>query len=240
MARTKADSAPPQAESRKLGHRTLAAAAAEEMRRRILSGEYAGNRQLRQEALSRELGISRIPLREALVQLESEGLVKIVPHRGAVVVELSVGDIEELFGLRALLEPRLLSASAPNLTAADFAELTDILSEYSVELRDHRVARWGELNTALHAVLYRRADLPRTAAIVSSLLRNTERYTRMQLAFTDGLARAESEHARIVELCQAGAVADAAAVLAAHIRNAGATLVAYIEARAAQPDPALP
>lgn len=216
----------------KLVHRTLAAAAADQMRRRILSGEYAGNSQLRQEALSRELGISRIPLREALVQLESEGLVKIVPHRGAVVAELSVGEIEELFGLRALLEPRLLRASAPNLTADDYGELDSILSEYSVELRRHRVARWGELNTALHALLYSRAELPRTAAIVSSLLRNAERYTRMQLAFTDGLRRAEWEHAQMVALCRSQDIDAAAATLEEHIRNAGASLVLYITARA--------
>jgi DNA-binding GntR family transcriptional regulator len=222
-------------EAAKLGHRTLASAAAEEMRRRILAGEYPGGHQLRQDALSRDLGISRIPLREALVQLESEGLVKIVPHRGAVVAELSVGEIEELFGLRALLEPRLLRASAPNLTAVDFAALEAILSEYSAELRSHRVARWGELNTALHALLYSRAEQPRTAAIVVSLLRNTERHTRMQLAFTDGLARAEAEHAEIVALCRRGEIEAAAALLAAHVRNAGETLVAYIRARSALP-----
>jgi DNA-binding GntR family transcriptional regulator len=166
------------------------------------------------------------------VQLESEGLVKIVPHRGAVVSELSVEEIEDLFSLRALLEPRLLRASAPSLTAGDFAALDAILAEYSAELRRHHVARWGELNTALHDRLYSRAAQPRTAAIVASLLRNTERYTRMQLAFTDGLARAEAEHAEIVALCRRGAVDAAAELLAEHVRNAGKTLVAYIEARA--------
>jgi DNA-binding GntR family transcriptional regulator len=227
MAQSKRDN-PPDSGAKKLGHRTLAAAAADEIRRRILGGDYPGDSQLRQEALSRELGISRIPLREALVQLESEGLVKIVPHRGAVVAELSTDEIEELFGLRALLEPRLLCASAPNLTAADYLELDEILSEYGKELRLHHVARWGELNTSLHGLLYRRAALPRTAAIVSSLLRHAERFTRMQLAFTEALERAEAEHRQIVDLCRRGRVDDAAAVLAEHIQNACETLVAYI------------
>jgi DNA-binding GntR family transcriptional regulator len=239
VARSKRDNAPGSG-ARRLGHRTLAAAAADELRRRILGGEYPGDSQLRQEALSRELGISRIPLREALVQLESEGLVKIVPHRGAVVAELSVDEIEELFGLRALLEPHLLRASTPHLTAADYRALEEILSEYGEELRSRHVARWGELNTALHGLLYRRAALPRTAAIVSSLLRHAERYTRMQLAFTEALERAETEHRRIVDLCRAQRVDDAAAVLAEHIRNACTTLVAYIRtqtARSDSPDP---
>ena len=136
-------------------HRTLAAAAAAELRRRILSGQYPGGSQLRQANLSRELGISRIPIREALVQLDAEGLVRIVPHRGTFVSQLSVPEIEELFGLRALLEPRLLLASAPKLNANDFAALDAILSEYSDELRDRHVVRWGELNSALHALLYK-------------------------------------------------------------------------------------
>ena len=214
-----------------LAHRTLAAAAAEEVRRRILSAKYPAGSQLRQHVLSHELGISRIPIREALVQLEAEGLVRIIPHRGAVVVELSVQDIEELFKLRALLEPSLLRAAAPRLTPQDFTALDAILSEYGAELRDQHVARWGELNTALHALLYARAEQPRTAAIVSSLLRGTERYTCMQLAFTGKFELAEQEHAEIVALCRRGALDDACALLAEHISNAGISLIAYIKAQ---------
>ena len=213
------------------GHRTLAAAAAEEIRRRILSGRYAGGTRLHQASLSREIGISRIPLREALVQLDAEGLVKIVPHHGALVADLSVPEIEELFALRAQLEPRLLQASGPKLTATDFAALEKILSEYSSELRKYHVIRWGELNTALHSLLYKRADLPRTAAIVASLLRNTERHTCMQLAYTDGLQRAETEHANIVALCRNGAFDEACAMLDEHISNTATTLVAYINSK---------
>ena len=212
-------------------HRTLAAAAADELRRRILSGQYPGGSQLRQANLSRELGISRIPIREALVQLDAEGLVRIVPHRGTFVAQLSVPEIEELFGLRALLEPRLLQASAPKLNANDFAALDEILSEYSSELRDRHVVRWGELNTTLHSLLYKWAEMPRTASIVASLLRNTERHTCMQLVFTDGLERAETEHAEIVALCRRRAFDEASALLAEHIRNAADTLVAYINAQ---------
>src|SRR5262245_49947763 len=80
-----------------LAHRTLAAATAEELRRRILTGSFPAGYQLRQDALASEFGISRIPLREALLQLEAEGLIKIIPHRGAVVSELSIAEIEELF-----------------------------------------------------------------------------------------------------------------------------------------------
>lgn len=214
-----------------LGHRTMAVAAADELRRRILEGEFPGGYQLRQDALANDLGVSRIPIREALVQLESEGLVKIVAHRGAVVSELSVDEIEELFALRALLEPRLLRLSVPHLTAEDFAALDRILADYDAEMDSRDASRWGELNTALHMRLYERAGQPRTASIVASLLQGTDRYTRMQLAFTDGRPRAQDDHTKLVALCREGQIDAAAALLATHIEDAGAALVGYIRQR---------
>ena len=96
---------PPASPARKsLQHRTISSAVAEELRRRIVDGEFQSGFQLRQDALAAEFGVSRIPVREALMQLEAEGLVKIHPHRGAIVSELSTEEIEELFELRALLE----------------------------------------------------------------------------------------------------------------------------------------
>lgn len=206
-------------------------AAADELRRRILDGEFAGGFQLRQDALAGLLHISRIPLREALVQLESEGLVRILPHRGAVVSEVSAADIEELFSLRALLEPRLLRRSAPRLTPVDFAAMEQLLAEYSSAMRTDNPRRWGELNTAFHTLLYSRAELPRSEAIVTTLLQSADRYTRMQLRFTDGRRRAEQEHAELLTLCRRGEVRDAAALLTRHIRNVGAVLATFLHAR---------
>ena len=211
-----------------LGHRTMSVAAADELRRRILEGEFAEGHQLRQDALSEEFGISRIPIREALLQLEAEGLVTIAPHRGAIVSKLSIADIEELFELRATLEPMLLRRSAPHLTAQDYAELDTILGEYRVQFSSNNVSRWGELNTALHMRLYRHASRPRASAFVLTLLQLSDRYARMQLSFTDGRARAEEEHAVIVNLCRDGKIDAASAALLEHIRHVGLTLVRFL------------
>jgi len=86
---------------------------AESLRERILDGEFKAGFPLRQDALASEFGVSRIPIREALMQLEAEGLIKIHPHRGAIVSELSTEEVQELFALRALLEPRLLRIPLP-------------------------------------------------------------------------------------------------------------------------------
>lgn len=212
-----------------LQHRTISSAVAEELRRRIVDGEFESGFQLRQDALAAEFGVSRIPVREALMQLEAEGLVKIHPHRGAIVSELSTDEIDELFELRALLEPRLLKASAPHLTDADYKRLNEILQEYASELKAMHVSRWGELNNEFHRVLYQHARQPRSLAIVANLLQESDRHTRLQLSLTKGMERAAAEHAEILKLCAEGKIAAACALLKAHIEGAGESLRRYLE-----------
>jgi len=219
-----------------IGHQTMALAAAAELRRRILAGEYPEGFQLKQDALAEDFGMSRIPIREALVQLESEGFVRILPHRGALVSELSADEIAELFELRALLEPRLLRLSAPRLTPEDYAALDAINAEYHAEMEAQNPGRWGELNTRLHLRLMAQAGQPRTLAIVTALLQNTDRYTRLQLSLTgSNRSRAEKEHATLVRLCRAGDVDAACTLLTAHIRHAATMLIEFIRKRAASP-----
>ena len=212
-----------------LQHRTIAAAVAENLRHRILDGDFKAGFPLRQDALANEFGVSRIPIREALMQLEAEGLVKIHPHRGAIVSELSTEEVQELFELRSLLEPRLLKASARHLTHNDYEKLNHILQEYSAELRANHVRRWGELNTEFHMLLYRHAGKPRALAIVANLLQECDRHTRLQLSLTDGMKRAETEHAKLLRLCESGRITDACSLLGMHIEEAGRSLQVYIE-----------
>jgi DNA-binding GntR family transcriptional regulator len=186
-----------------LGAATRAEAATEELRRRILEGELVEGFQLKQDLLAEEFGISRIPVREALVQLENEGLVKIVPHKGRLLRSCR-RDIEELFSLRAA---RIPSASAfdSRLTKDDFDRLDEILKRYAIELAEGHSHRWGELNTELHDILLGRANRPRSLDLVQSLLRQTDRYTRVQLSISDAaVQRAKAEHEELVRLCRLG------------------------------------
>lgn len=214
-----------------LQHKTISGATAAELRQRILDGTLAAGRALRQAALAEEFGISRIPLREALLQLEAEGLVKIVPHRGAVVSEISGDDVDEVFELRLLLEPRLLKRSAPRLTAHNYVRLRAILSEFGVALRSNDPSRWGELNSAFHSELYSRAGRGRSLAVVANLMQESDRLTRMQLTLTDGRERAEHEHVALVDLCEAGEFQKAAILLRSHIENVHKTLQAFLGSR---------
>ncbi|MGB3875238.1 MAG: GntR family transcriptional regulator [Shinella zoogloeoides] len=208
----------------------MAMAAAEVIRDRILAGRFQPGAQLKQDILAAECGMSRIPIREALVQLESEGLVKILPHKGAIVVELSAKEIEELFNMRTLLEPFLLKRSAPLLKPADFKSLRKILARYTDSITNQDSESWNELNTEFHMVLYRHADSPRMMATVQTLLQECDRHTRFQLSNIKGdPERAVREHNELLRLCEERKFDEAAALMWEHIDHVRVVLVDLLE-----------
>ncbi|MCX8997952.1 GntR family transcriptional regulator [Rhizobiaceae bacterium BDR2-2] len=200
-------------------HQTLSDALLNEIREAILSGKYPAGQQLRQDRLATEYGVSRIPIREALFQLEAEGLVRIVPRRGAVVSELSALEIDDVFELRLLLETRLFRRSAPLLTDDDIEQVKDIEARYRQAIEQDRASLYGELNAELHSALYKRADLPRTGQMVASLLQTSERYTRIHLSSPEALTRAIREHVDLIRLVERKEFDKAEQALEAHIRS---------------------
>jgi DNA-binding GntR family transcriptional regulator len=222
-----------------LERKTVAEAAAEELRMRILSGALQAGAQLRQEVLATELGVSRIPLREALRLLEGEGLVTIVPHRGAVVSVLSPDEIGELFDLRLLVEPDLIRRAVPHMAPDDLRAAETTLAGYKAALEQRDVEAWGRLNTRFHLDLYRPARRPRSFALAQTLLDQTDRYTRMQLLLTEGQSRAQQEHEGLLAACRAGEVEQAGSLMELHIRDAGRSLIEFMRKQAAKlPSPA--
>lgn len=212
---------------------SLTAIATDRLRQRILAGEWDDGAQLRQEALSRELGVSRVPVREALRQLEAEGLVTIIDNRGAVVSQLSLPEVVELLRVRVLLECDLLLEAVPRQTSADLAEAELLLSRYEDALVAGDVASWGQYNEAFHLALYRAAARPQTLALVQQLHNRTDRYTRMQILLTDFSERARQEHRHLLELCRSKDAIGAAAFLRQHILGAEEALEAWFSQRAA-------
>lgn len=219
-----------------LKHRTLTGVLLEEIRQAILSGRYPAGSQLRQDALAEEYGVSRIPVREVLLQLEAEGLVVIQARRGAVVSIQSREEIEDIFGLRTLLESRLYRASAPLLTSDDLDQVEAIHDRYAEAIAAHEIARFGELNAELHMAFYAKAPMPRSLHIVSGLLTTTERYTRVQLSSPEAMQRAIAEHAELIALTRNGAFAFAALKLVEHIEAVHSDLNKVLQKTAALPD----
>lgn len=208
-------------QARKPVRETLAQATTRVLRAKILDGELTGGEQLRQDALAAEYGISRIPLREALRQLEAEGLVSFSPHKGAVVSPLTLAEIDELFDIRALIEPDLLERAIPHLSADDLDRVEEIIeAEKAAFAQEDKVGRWGELNWKFHSTLYQAAGRPRTMVIIEKVNLRIDRYVRIQLMLSGGTAGAENDHRAILAACRARNSRAAAKLLRRHILQA--------------------
>lgn len=200
----------------------------EALRDRIIRGVYAEDAPLRQDAIAAELGVSRIPVREALRQLEAEGLVVFNPHRGAVVSSLSLNEIEELFDLRSQIESDLVRRAVVRTTKEDLTRAKEILQAYDAAFRKGEVTAWGTLNWEFHSTLYAPADRPFTMATVQRLHQQSDRYLRMQLVLTRGESRASDEHHAILAAVSARDVKHASHLMRQHILGAGRRLVRFI------------
>ncbi|WP_206483702.1 GntR family transcriptional regulator [Thalassotalea sp. G2M2-11] len=190
----------------------------ETLREKILNGAIKAGQPLRQAALANELNVSRIPIREALLQLEAEGLVAFEPHKGATATELNIEQVDELFELRAMLEAELLAASIPNLSDEKLDEATAILTKLNQSLGKENAANtWSELNSSYHNCLYSGADRPQTKDLVNTLNKNADRYIRMHLLWAGGISKAESEHNELLALCKQKNIEKAVALMKQHI-----------------------
>src|SRR5579871_271036 len=136
--------------SRKIHRQSLPDTLFASLRERILNGEFKEGESLVQDGIAKEYGVSRIPVREALRQLEACGLVAMQIHHGAVVTSLPTEQLEELFELRSLLEGDLLMRAIPRMTDEQLANSGTILTQLKAAYKGHDVANWGRLNWAFH------------------------------------------------------------------------------------------
>ncbi|MBP2232996.1 DNA-binding GntR family transcriptional regulator [Azospirillum agricola] len=198
------------------------------MREGILTGALPAGAPLRQEELAAAFGVSRMPVREALRQLEARALVEFHPHRGAVVAEISAGDSADISAIRAALEPAALRLSLPRLTTDDFALAEELIGEMDAETDPGRM---GELNRRFHMTLYARAGRPRLLALAEQHLAAADRYLRFQFAALGYHPRSQDEHHALLAACRAGNADAACAAVVNHILAAETLLTAFLGER---------
>ena len=197
---------------------TLAQSVADHLREKILKREIAGGEPLRQEAIANSLDTSIIPVREALRQLEAEGLVELHSHRGAVATKLSLEQALEWIHMRCLIETDLIGRAIDGMTGEHLAKAEKILGEFDENLDFRRnIHRWNDYNWEFHSALYGAADRPETMRVLAMLHKKCDRYIRLQLLGGDHIARAEKEHAELVRLCRKGEKRAAKALMREHI-----------------------
>ncbi len=204
-----------------------------DIRERILSGELAEGETIRQEALAEEYDVSRMPVREALKQLDAEGLVQLTNNRGASVTKHSLQEIGEIFDLRVLIEVDLFRRSIPLMTSTDFARCKKILEQMEASYDANDVGKWGALNYEYHASLYAAAGRGLTNELLHRVNLQSDRYIRMHLSVMKQREPAKKEHRELLKLAKAGKVNKACALLAEHIERTKEQLLTLVAAQRA-------
>ncbi len=196
------------------------------VREQILSGAYAAGQKVNPNDVAKELGISRMPVREALRQLDSEGLVTIRPNRGAEVTALSAADVLEIFEIRSVLEGLAVRHALPLLTEDDLDEL-----EYR-QRRMNRVSEdvksWIERHDDFHDYLCRRSQRDRLCGEIERFRRSVQPY--LQMYFThyatpeiDGF-----EHENLMEFVRARTAGQAEEFMRNHIMGAASGVIDFL------------
>jgi DNA-binding GntR family transcriptional regulator len=209
-----------------LGNRRITADyVADALRQAIHSGDLADGAALNQAAIAVHFGVSRVPVREAMRQLQAEGLIDTHAHRLAVVRALDLERLVELYDLRALLEGFVLERAVPAIDAPCMAELRLLVAQMHDE-QDHR--HWLEHNARFHRLLYEPSQAETTLELVEQLRARGERYVRLW-SRGSGIhrpAEAGAEHAEILRLVACGDAAGARRAVERHVRHTRDRLVA--------------
>lgn len=192
---------------------------ADGIRARIVAGTYPPGTRIRQEDVAAEFGASRVPVREAIRQLEYEGLVTVVPNAGAWVSHLTLAECEEVYQMRERLEPLLLRYSAPQLSPADLAHLADLAQRISDAGDDTEV--FLQLDREFHLASYATAQTSQLDPLIRKLWNTTAPYRRAYVSSWDPDARriAHEEHHLMVAALKDGDLEEAERVLGGHIRR---------------------
>lgn len=187
----------------------------EHLRYAILSGALPGGTRLVQADLAQQLQVSTTPVREALRDLASEGLVAFDPHRGAVVHRPSVAELREVYELRRVLEPLAILKAADLITAEELGEAAQLQEQMEV-VQDP--ADWAQLNWQFHAVLLRAANSPRLITMVKSLQDAAAIYVAHSLSFDrERIRHGNREHRMILTALRRQQGQRAADVLVKHL-----------------------
>lgn len=198
--------------------RTVSAQLTERVRARIVSGAYAPGAALPQDVLAAEFGVSKIPVREALLQLRAEGLVEIFAHRGFQVRAVSEAEAHEIFRLRLALEPQAIARGAQLAGQLERQSAEAAARELHEALEHGRLEEAGDLNGAFHLALVVPARQKLTAEVVQRLLTLAQRYVRLHLQPSGRISRARREHEALLAAWMAGDAAQAGELARVHVQ----------------------
>ena len=200
-------------------HSSLSAKVFHSIREDILNGKYQANEELKEKNIGEELGVSRTPVREALRQLELEGLVHIIPNKGAFVENVTLKDIKDIYEIRTLLEGLCARWAAENITKEKLEEL-----EETVFLSDFHYSKenWDQilvLDNRFHEIVYEACGSKELTRVLRDYHHYLQRIRRITLEQKERARASTDEHRAIAEALKARDAATAEECAKLHIKN---------------------
>ncbi|MGY1622294.1 GntR family transcriptional regulator [Geodermatophilus sp. SYSU D00965] len=195
------------------------------LRDRLRTGAIPPGTVLSQSDIAAEYGVSRIPVRDALHVLSTEGLVDLAVT-GAVVTGLSIPELQELYELREAVEPVVTAIAVPNVGRAEVARMAALAER--MESGEMTPGEWLEANARFHALVYERADRPRMVALTEQLRRLTDRYVYLHLDVIGDVEHLHEEHRQILAAVRRGDPREVAELTRLHLETSHDFILRYL------------
>ncbi|MEB8340232.1 GntR family transcriptional regulator [Streptomyces endophyticus] len=190
-------------------------AVTDELRRLVVEGIYPPGHRLVQEELADRFGVSRIPLREAMRTLISEGLLRSA-GRGTFVTALDLDEIDEIYTLRRLVEPSFAEHVTDRASRRDIGRFEEMVADMD-RVHETGADAWSRTNLAFHLDMYRMSRLPLRYEVISQMYHRLEPYSRFYVHGTSAYERVQHEHAAMVQAVKDGNAEELARQIVAHI-----------------------
>lgn len=195
------------------------------IREDILKGKYRQNEAMKELQISKELGVSRTPVREALRQLELEGLVTIIPNKGAVVSGVSAKDIEDIYAIRSLIEGLSAKWAAENIGEAQLNELEEIVYLSEFHLKKGHIEQLYELDNKFHEMLYEASGSKILRHVLSDFHHYVQRVRKTSLAEPERAEKSIAEHKAILEALRSKDSEAARGLTNVHVQNTSKNVI---------------
>ena len=190
------------------------------LREDILNGKYKENEELREVAIGEELGVSRTPVREAFRQLELEGLIQIVPNKGAYVTGITAKDVKDIYMIRSSLEGMCARLATEHITPEQLEELEENVYIASFHGSKGHMEQMTELDNRFHHILYEACDSKMLQNLLQDFHQYVIRIRKKTLSTKERGIASNEEHRQIMEAIRAGKPEEAERLATCHMNNA--------------------
>jgi DNA-binding GntR family transcriptional regulator len=201
----------------------------ESLREAIIGVKLAPGERLMEIQMAEEMGVSRTPVREAIRKLELEGLVLMIPRKGAYVAGLSLKDIADVFEIRGALEGLAAELAAERITDGELEELERYLVKISEESETGDLNKVVETDTDFHSLIYSASRNHRLFQIISNLREQIQRFRTTSLSYPGRMKVAVEEHRKIVEAISVRDGELARKLAQEHIENAESSMMSMVQ-----------